>query len=42
MTAMQTLTQNVLDNNTAWSGLTVLDQTAACIELVKKHQEVCR
>jgi extracellular factor (EF) 3-hydroxypalmitic acid methyl ester biosynthesis protein len=32
MTAMQTLTQNVLDNNAAWSDLTVLDQTAACIE----------
>src|SRR5258708_23704561 len=32
MAAMQTLTNNVLHNNAAWSGLTILDRAAACIE----------
>src|SRR5271167_4141613 len=32
MAAMQTLTENVLHNNAAWLGLTILDRAAASIE----------
>jgi extracellular factor (EF) 3-hydroxypalmitic acid methyl ester biosynthesis protein len=38
MAAMQTLTNNVLHNDAAWCGLTILDQAAACIESGRVNQ----
>jgi hypothetical protein len=35
---MQTLTNNMLDNNAAWLGLTILDRAAACIESGRVNQ----
>jgi extracellular factor (EF) 3-hydroxypalmitic acid methyl ester biosynthesis protein len=35
---MQTLTNNVLHNNAAWFGLTILDRAAACIESGRVNQ----
>ena len=35
---MQTLTNNMLDNNAAWLGLTILDRAAAYIESGRVNQ----